>query len=51
VHKKDGKNTAFFLRKFEKPEQHAHSLSSSYCCCSDYHCWNSVSTRYCYRSP
>jgi hypothetical protein len=38
MHKKDGKTAAFLVRKFEKPEQHAHCLCCSYCCCSDYHC-------------
>jgi hypothetical protein len=39
LHKKGDKNAAFLVRKFEKPEQHAHCLCCSYCCCcSDYHC-------------
>jgi hypothetical protein len=34
MHKKSGKNCRLFLIKFEKPEQHAHCLYCSYCCCS-----------------
>jgi len=35
----------------KKPEQHAHSLCCSYCCCWHSHCWSWSSTRCCCRSP